>query len=145
MAKVRRFEELLCWQKARQMANLVYDLTGHTNFANDYKLRGQIQDAAGSVMHNIAEGNDAGTDPEFIRFLKISRRSSSEVQSQLYLAMDRKYISEPELKKVYALADEVKRLINGLISYLRKSHPTSSPPGQIREIPEPYLTTIQSL
>jgi four helix bundle protein len=94
MGKVRRFEDLLCWQKARQLANLVYDLTGHPAFAKDYKLRDQIQDAAGSVMHNIAEGCDAGTDPEFTRFLKIARRSASEVQSELYLALDRRYIDQ---------------------------------------------------
>ena len=72
-------------------------------------------------MHNIAEGCDAGTDPEFIRFLKMSRRSASEVQSELYLALDRKYIVEAELKPAYDQADEVKRLINGLIAYLRKN------------------------
>jgi four helix bundle protein len=68
----------------------VYDLTSQSDFASDFKLRNQIQDAAGSAMHNIAEGCDSGTDPEFIRFLKMARRSCSEVQSQLYLALDRK-------------------------------------------------------
>ncbi|MGB8982691.1 MAG: four helix bundle protein, partial [Anaerolineales bacterium] len=82
---------------------------------------GQIQDAAGSVMHNIAEGFDAGTNPEFIRFLKMSRRSASEVQSELYLALDRHYVSPDELTFAYNLATETKRLINGMIRYLRKS------------------------
>ncbi len=45
-------------------------------------------------MHNIAEGFDSGSDPEFVRFLKMARRSASEIQSELYLALDRKYISE---------------------------------------------------
>ena len=72
-------------------------------------------------MHNIAEGCDAGTDPEFVRFPKMSRRSASEVQSELYLALDRKYIVETDLKPAYAQADEVKRLVNGLIAYLRKT------------------------
>ena len=72
-------------------------------------------------MHNIAEGCDAGTDPEFIRFLKMSRRSASEVQSELYLALDRKYMFESDRKLAYDQADEVKRLINGLIGYLRKN------------------------
>jgi len=102
---------------------MVYDLTQHIDFARDFRLSGQIQDAAGSVMHNIAEGFDAGTNPEFIRFLKISRRSASEVQSELYLALDRNYISQDELTKAYDLATETKRLINGMIGYLRKSKP----------------------
>ncbi|MBU4224712.1 MAG: four helix bundle protein [Chloroflexi bacterium] len=120
MAKIERFEDLQSWQKARQLTNLIYDLTSHPGFAKDFHLRNQIQDAAGSVMHNIAEGFDAGSNPEFIRFLKMARRSASEVQSQLYLALNRKYITVEELKTAYDLATEAKRLINGMIAYLRK-------------------------
>jgi len=100
---------------------MVYDLTERPKFAKDFRLCSQIQDAAGSVMHNIAEGFDSGTNPEFIRFLKMSRRSASEVQSELYLALDRKYISDDELSFAYNLATETKKLINGMIGYLRKS------------------------
>ncbi|MBE0683123.1 MAG: four helix bundle protein [Anaerolineales bacterium] len=78
MAKIERFEDLQSWQKARQLTNLIYDFTEQSKFAKDFHLKGQMQDAVGSIMHNIAEGFDAGTNPEFIRFLKISRRSASE-------------------------------------------------------------------
>ncbi len=121
MARIERFEDLKSWKKARQLTNLIYDLTEHSDFCKDYYLRGQIQDAAGSVMHNIAEGFDAGINPEFIRFLKISRRSASEVQSELYLAFDRNYVSQDELTTAYNLATETKCLINGMIGYLRRS------------------------
>ncbi|MFZ5884445.1 MAG: four helix bundle protein [Chloroflexota bacterium] len=126
MTKIRRFEDLVCWQKARALANTIHSLTLHPNFSKDFKLRDQILDAAGSIMHNIAEGSDSGTDPEFIRFLKMARRSGSEVQSELYLALDRKYITEAELKMAYAQADEAKRLINGLIAFLRKNGQNAS-------------------
>jgi len=130
MTKIERFEDLQSWQKARQLANLIYDLTEHLKFSKDFHLSGQIQDAAGSVMHNIAEGFDSGTNPEFIRFLKIARRSASEVQSELYLALDRKYINQDELTTAYNFATETKRLINGMIGYLRKSTPkTTKPPN----------------
>jgi four helix bundle protein len=121
MAKIDRFEDLKSWQKARQLTNLIYDFTEHPKFCKDFRLSSQIQDAAGSVMHNIAEGFDAGTNPEFMRFLKMSRRSASEVQSELYLALDRNYINKDELTSAYSLATETKRLINGMIGYLRKS------------------------
>ncbi len=121
MPKIASFEELQSWQKARQLANLIYGLTGNGAFARDFRLRDQIQDAAGSVMHNIAEGFDAGSNPEFVRFLKISRRSASEVQSELYLALDRKYIAADELAAAYELATDVKKLINGMIAYLHRS------------------------
>ncbi|MBN8655843.1 MAG: four helix bundle protein [Anaerolineae bacterium] len=90
-------------------------------FAKDFRLSNQIQGASGSIMHNIAEGFDAGTNAEFIRFLKMARRSASEVQSELYLALDRKYIAHNELTQAYNLATETKKLINGLVAYLRKN------------------------
>jgi len=77
MTKITRFEDLQSWQKARQLTNAIYDLTGNANFSRDFRLRDQIQSAAGSTMHNIAEGFDAGSDSEFIRFLKMARRSAS--------------------------------------------------------------------
>ena len=76
-------------------------------------------------MHNIAEGFESGYDPEFIRFLKMARRSAGEVQSELYLAIDALYITEDELKRAYTLATESKKLINGLRTYLAKRKPTS--------------------
>ena len=79
---------------ARELANLVYDVTEKGNFSRDFKLRDQIRAAAGSVMHNISEGFDAGSDGEFILFLKYARRSASEVQSEAYLALDRKYLAQ---------------------------------------------------
>ncbi|HVM70561.1 MAG TPA: four helix bundle protein [Anaerolineales bacterium] len=143
MAKVRRFEDLICWQKARSLANTIHGLTRHPEFSRDFHLRDQILDAAGSVMHNIAEGSDAGTDPEFVRFLKMSRRSASEVQSELYLALDRKYIIEAELKPAYDQADEVKRLVNGLIAYLRMN--ISNTGNKISENQSDYLPDTPSL
>ena len=67
------------------------------------------------------EGFDSGTKPEFTRFLKIARRSASEVQSELYLALDRTYITQVELTATYHIATEAKKLINGMIAYLRRS------------------------
>jgi four helix bundle protein len=124
MSTIRQFEDLDAWKKARELANYVYALTRKGPFARDFGLRDQIQRAAGSVMHNIAEGFDAGYDPEFARFLRFARRSASEVQSQLYLALDAGYITKEEKEKAYQLANETKKLINGLIGYLtRHKHP----------------------
>ena len=120
MATIKNFEDLNAWQKARELAGYVYALTRKGKFLHDFGLRNQIQDAAGSVMHNIAEGFEAGYDPEFVRFLKIARRSAGEVQSELYLALDVDYITQEELKRAYELAVDAKKLINGMISYLNK-------------------------
>jgi four helix bundle protein len=139
MAKIARFEDLQSWQRARELVNLVYDLTQQRAFGKDLRLSSQIQDAAGSVMHNIAEGFEAGTSSEFIRFLKIGR-SASEVQSELYLALDRSYIAESELSSAYDLATQAKRLINGTIAYLGRSRAANRPRATLDDRGN-YLTT----
>ena len=124
--KIERFEDIRAWQQARELSNFVYDLTEQGRFAKDFRLRDQIQGAAGTVMHNIAEGFDDGSDVEFIRFLKYARRSASEVQSEIYLALDRKYISAEDFQRVYDMATTTKKSINAFIAYLRKSKPKST-------------------
>lgn len=120
MTKIERFEDLQSWQKARELVRRIYELTGSGAFAKDFALRDQIRRSSGSVMHNIAEEFDSGSHPEFVRFLKMARRSASEVQSQLYLALDLNYIASEELEVGYQLATETKKLINGMVSYLRQ-------------------------
>ena len=94
--KIERFEDIEAWQLARELTQKVYNLTKRPRFAKDYELKRQIQAAAGSSMHNIAEGFDSETNAEFIRFLRYGKRSCTEVQSELYVALDEEYISPNE-------------------------------------------------
>ena len=119
--KIARFEDVKAWQEARTLTGMVYDASDDGPFARDFGLRDQIRRAAGSTMHNVAEGFDAGSDPEFVRFLKYARRSASEVQSQLYIALDRQYITQAQFQRIYDQATTVKKLINAFIGYLNKS------------------------
>ena len=119
--RIERFEDIEGWQEARVLARMIYEVSSKGQFARDFRLRGQIEDAATSVMANIAEGFDAGSDAEFIRFLGYARRSASEVQSHLYIALDRGYVTEEEFEAIYQKAVQVKKLINGFIRYLRRS------------------------
>jgi len=89
----KTFEELPCWQKARELCRITFDLIKQPGFRKDFTLRDQMWRAAGSVMDNIAEGFDDGATREFIRFLGYSQRSCSEIQSQLYRAKDCGYIN----------------------------------------------------
>jgi four helix bundle protein len=116
--KIERFEDIEAWQLARELALKVYGLTKKGDFARDFGLRKQIQDAAGSSMHNTAEGFDSETNPEFIRFLRYAKRSCTEVQSGLYVALDQAYITKAEFQDVYAHTGRTRAAIRGFIKYL---------------------------
>ena len=77
--------------------------------------------ASGSIMHNIAEGFDGGSNAEFIKFLRYAQRSASEVQSELYVALDQNYVSEGKFLELYDLADHAKAKIGGFIAYLLRA------------------------
>jgi four helix bundle protein len=111
---INRFEDLIAWQKARQLVAAVYQATGKGAFTKDYGLRDQIQRSAVSIMSNIAEGFDRGSRPEFHKFLVIAKGSCAEVRSQLYVALDCGYISQQDFDTVLALAQEVAKIIGGL-------------------------------
>jgi four helix bundle protein len=91
--KIKKFEEIEAWQLSRELTRKVYQLTKKPEFSKDFGLKNQIRDAAGSSMHNIAEGFDSESNAEFIRFLRYAKRSCTEVQSELYVALDEGYIS----------------------------------------------------
>ena len=116
--RIERFEDIEAWQLARELARKVYELTKKDEFARDFGLRSQIQDAAGPSMHNIAEGFDSETNPEFVRFLRYAKRSCTEVQSELYLALDQQYITTNEFQNVYDHAGRTRAAIHGFIKYL---------------------------
>ena len=116
--RIKRFEDIEAWQLARELARKVYRLTKKSEFARDFVLKRQIQDAAGSSMHNIAEGFDSETNNEFVRFLRYAKRSCTEVQSELYMAVDQQYITIAEFQDVYDHAGRTRAAIPGFIKYL---------------------------
>jgi len=116
---VRRFEDLVVWQKARVLTNEIYKITKKPEFSKDLGLKDQIQRASVSIMSNIAEGFERGSKEEFIQFLYISRGSCGEVRTQLYVAKDQDYITEEEFQKLQKLAVEVSRLIYHLIESVK--------------------------
>ena len=120
MTAIERFEDIKAWQKARDLAKQIYEMTCQGDFAKDYSLKDQIRRASVSIMSNIAEGYARQTDKEFIQFLHIALGSVAEVQSQLYVAQDLGYISNGQSKEIHELSSETAKLINGFIKYLRK-------------------------
>jgi four helix bundle protein len=118
--KITRIEDVEAWKAARRLTNLTYVVTEAKPFDRDFELRRQMRGCAVSAMANIAEGFDSGSDPEFRRFLKIARRSVTELQSHLYVALDRRYLEQERFHHIYAQTRDVKSLVGGFLRHLKK-------------------------
>ncbi len=115
---IKRFEDIESWKKARILVKEIYKITRRNLFKRDYSLKDQINRAAVSIMSNIAEGFDSGSNRSFIKYLNISLGSSSEVKSVLYVALDQEYITEDIFEELYQKCEEIKKLIKGFKKYL---------------------------
>ena len=114
---INKFEELICWQKGQDFAIEIYNKFA---LSKDWSFRDQICKAVVSISNNIAEGFDRSSDADFLRFLYYAVGSASEVKSMLYLAGRLNYISSEEMTNLISRADEVSRIIRGLIKSLNK-------------------------
>ena len=120
--KVARFEDLIAWQRAMELADNVYRLQKSLPKEELYGLGDQIRRAAVSIPSNIAEGFGRDSDKDFSHFLSIARGSLYETKTQLLLAERLGYLVPPG--SIFSLFDEVGRLINGLRNSLtRPVHP----------------------
>ncbi len=124
MGHVGRFEDLIAWQKARELAKKIYEITRNDRFARDFGLSSQIQRAAVSIMSNIAEGFERDGRGDFHRFLTIAKASCAEVRSQLYIAFDIGYIAQSEFDGLQKQAEEVARIIGGLRTSVERQRDT---------------------
>ena len=120
MPSVEKFEDLIAWQKARELAKQIYQFTDVGKFSTDYGLRDQIRRASVSVMSNIAEGFERSGQSEFHHFLVIAKASCAEVRSQLYIAKDIGYLSENVFSELMNLAIEVSKITGGLRASVQK-------------------------
>lgn len=116
--KIEQFEDIESWKQARELVREVYR---QFSSVKDYGFKDQIQRASVSIMSNIAEGFDRGSNKEFIQFLVISRGSVSEVKSLSYAALDLGYISSNSFMDLTDRCSALINLINGFIRYLRGS------------------------
>lgn len=119
MGTIQNFEDLNAWKKARELCDAIGEIIKNEGFKKDWSLLDQINRSSGSTMDNIAEGFDRNSNKEFRQFLFIARSSASEVKSQLYRALDRKYITQEDFEKTFKLANDTSNLIGGFLNYLR--------------------------
>lgn len=118
--KAQEFEELNVYQRARELTNRVYEVTRNGAFARDFGLVDQIRRASVSIMSNIAEGFERGTNAEFVQFLYIAKGSSGEIRAQISVAFDQKYISKDVYDDLTDRCRRISGMLSNLINYLRQ-------------------------
>ena len=106
------FEDLFIWKSARILVNEIYKLMYN---CKDYGFRDQLQRATISVMNNIAEGCNSGSNSKYIYFLRIARGSCAEVNSMLYLCEDFNYCTS---KKRCDVQKEVNKISKGCLTII---------------------------
>jgi four helix bundle protein len=118
MAGIEKFEDMEVWQTARLLVKATYQATTHGAFARDFGLLDQLQRAAVSIMSNIAEGFERGSNKDFCHFLFIAKASAGEVRSLLYVALDSGYIDTPTHELLDKQARNLSRQLASFIKYL---------------------------
>ncbi len=113
--KIKKFEDLLVWQKAIE---LTVDLYACLEMVNDFGFKNQIQRASLSISNNLAEGFERGSDRDFKRFLFIAQGSCSEVKSMLYVGVRLKYIRTDSFVELNQRVVEIGKMLYGLSNSL---------------------------
>ena len=134
MGKVELFEDLRCWQSARELVKEIYQLTKTERLARDFGLCDQLQRSAVSIMTNIAEGFARYNRKDFMRFLNYAQSSAAELKSLLYIVQDSGWVSANTISNLQNNSEKVKSMILGLINYLKSYRTTDS----IKETPTTY-------
>ncbi len=121
MAGAKRLEELAAWRLADDLKRRVYDLCRRPAVVRDYRFREQLRDSAASATRNIAEGFGRFRHGDFAKFARIGKASELEVLNHLRDAVDRGYLSEPELRDYERAVRRALSAVNGLIQYLEST------------------------
>jgi four helix bundle protein len=119
MTTIQSHRDLVVWQKAMDLAEVVYGLAARFPSIEMYHLGSQITRAAASVPANIAEGNACGTERDYANFLSVAKGSLMETETFLMLALRLKYITQAEASTAFALLTEVSKMLTSLRSRLK--------------------------
>ena len=119
--QIKNFEDLEIWQLARRLTQEIYTLGRMPKFTKDYALKDQMQRAAVSIMSNVAEGFERGGNQEFTQYLYVAKASCGEVRSQLYVALDQKYVDQKKTDDLLAVMQRLSVMIKHLIDHLKRS------------------------
>ena len=119
---VKNFKELIVWQKAMDVAELVYGLVKKLPRNEVYSLCNQLARSAVSIPSNIAEGQARRSSKEFVQYLSVARGSAAELETQLLLSVRIGYLASSDVIETQNLLNEVVRILNALINKLSTTH-----------------------
>lgn len=122
MAGARDFRKYTVWQEAVDFATYVYDVSSKMPWFEKKGLCDQLQRAAVSISSNIAEGAARATDADFARFLDFALGSAFEVETQLTIAKNVKYIDDSLYERLIQKLSSIERQLNGLITSIRNNN-----------------------
>ena len=115
----RSYRELIAWQKAMKFVTEIYGVTQRFPSEERYGITNQLRRAAVSVPSNIAEGQARFSQKEFHHFLSQARGSLAEIETQLLIARDLRYVQSAKADALLAAADELGRILNGLLASIK--------------------------
>jgi four helix bundle protein len=124
------YKDLIAWQRAMALVAAIYDATQGFPSHEQFGLTSQLRRAAVSVPSNIAEGRNHYSNRDFVRFLRHARGSLAEIETQVLIAEQRKYLPPDATKGLTAQIDELGRILSGLINSLQPSK--GSPDYELR-------------
>jgi four helix bundle protein len=114
------FRDLIVWQRSKDLAVLIYQITSTGPLSKDYSLRDQIRRTVISVASNIAEGDERDTDKESVRFFFIAKGSLAELRTQIEISFDIGYLLEEEYQKIEKECEELAKMLGKLIEIRKK-------------------------
>jgi len=117
---MRTFEELACYQKAREFRKSISRFCKTLPKEEQYKLKDQVIRSSRSVTANIAEGYGRHHHQENLQYCRQSRASLSEMLDHLNVALDDEYMTNEEYDEHRRELEEVWKVLNGYIAYLKK-------------------------
>ncbi len=110
---IRNFKTLQIWRRSRSYVKSIYQVTDSFPFEEKYGLTSQINRAAISIPSLIAEGCGRGTEKDLNRFLDMAVGSACEIETQMYLAFDLKYIGQDTLNYSIDEIEQIRKMIIG--------------------------------
>lgn len=115
---MRTFKDLQVWQMATVFATNIYAATREFPKDEIYGITSQLRRASVSIASNLAEGSKRGSKKEFAHFIRIAQGSGAEIETQLIISHNLKYIHDKDFTKLSEELHSIMKMMTGLFKTL---------------------------